>query len=222
MVDSNRLLELEERLGARLRTADIGEIAYRVFGSRPTEFEWKCLPYRTYAELFAAMRSGAVEMKVGPEAAYLITDKVAGSVARLMGSLLCICSFATPFVALALAFAGHDWRYALGILGLVGVFLASPHNRSRSCISVIGLVLSVVALFGFPQHWQIITLLLIGPFFFAYAWKGLLIYVAERAVLRSDILIKSLAEDGQLVLRWWESGEVAIPRIKQSSEEKEV
>jgi hypothetical protein len=222
MVDSKRLAELEERMRAHMRTEQISDIGYRAFGSRPTEFEWKSLPYSTYEELFEAIRKRTVQVKVVPNAAYLITDKVASLGARALAAFLAIGTFGTPFSALILAYAGRDWRYLLGFLGLIGVFLASPHNRSRSCAGTIGLVLVVVALFWLRPPWQGTVFVLIGPFFLAYAWKSLLIHVAERAALRSDIVMKSLAEDGELVLRWPQTGEIAIPRTLSAGEGHEA
>ena len=207
---------------AHMRTTQISEIGYRAFGSRPTKIEWKSLPYSTYEELFEAIRKRTVEMKVVPKAAYLITGKVASSGARLLASILAICTFATPCLALVLAYAGRDWRYLLGFLGLIGVFLASPHNRNRSCAGTVGLVLLAASVFWLQQPWRSTVFVLIGPFYLAYAWKSWLITVAERAAVRSNIVLQSLTEDGELVLRWPHSGEVAIPRVRNTEEEHEA
>ena len=109
MVNPEKLRELEQRLRAQLRTEDIGELHIHVFGARPSEFEQKPLPYGSYSEFIAAIRTGSLQMKVAPQAAYIIQEKVATAKARLLASVLAICSFFAPVAGVLLAFAAHDW-----------------------------------------------------------------------------------------------------------------
>jgi hypothetical protein len=220
MLGRNNISRLEERLLPQMRSTEIDELAYLdTQGSLLGEgLVYRALPYDSFDDLFEQVSAGVVLVRVLPPVAYHIGANCASGLWRIVIHGSALLSFVAPVAAVVLAIALLDARYAIGVLGIVGMFFASPYNRGRGGwlgLSVAGVVAGFMFL-GAPWGWVIS--LAIAPLVLTMLYKSLEMLIANEAAMRSPILLKSLAEDGHVFLADAQRGESYRPKVHEEAQ----